>query len=106
MVSNTFAKSIGLGGSARIKGKSISNGGGCHCKPDHSGDQGSLKAARPGTERTYHHRPVNPGSGAKGNGGSIQKSPTVRDPLQKGGKILRREFEGCARLSQRIRGSL
>jgi hypothetical protein len=37
---------MGLGSSAPIKGKSISEGGGCHYKPDHSGDQGSLKAAR------------------------------------------------------------
>jgi hypothetical protein len=45
MVSNTFARSLGYGGSAKIKGRSISEGGGSFSAPDHSGDQGSLKGA-------------------------------------------------------------
>lgn len=86
MVSNTFAKSLGYGGSAKIQAKSITNGGGCYYKPDHSGDQNDAKATMPNQRRGFQERVVNPGSGAKGNGGSINKAPTIRDPLQKGAK--------------------
>jgi hypothetical protein len=86
VVSNAFAKSIGLGGSKAIRAKSITQGAGCRYAPDHSGDQNDAKVSMPNQRRGFQERVVNPGSGAKGSGGSINKAPTIRDPLQKGGK--------------------
>lgn len=71
MVSNNLARSLGYGGSKAIRAKSITEGAGCHYKPDHSGDQEGA---------------VNSGRGAKGSGGSINEAPTIRDPLQSKGK--------------------
>ena len=86
MISNAFAKSIGLGGSKAIKANSITQGAGCRYAPDHSGDQDEAKVSMPNQRRGFQERAVNSGSGAKGNGGSIDKAPTIRDPLRKGGK--------------------
>lgn len=44
MVSNTFARSIGFGGSAAIKGRSTEEGGGASRKPVDNASNGSLKA--------------------------------------------------------------
>jgi hypothetical protein len=85
VVSNTFAKSIGLSGSKAIKGKSITEGGGCHYKPDHSGDQDDAKVSMPNQRRGFQEKAVNSGSGAKGQGGNVDKPSTTRDPLQRGG---------------------
>jgi hypothetical protein len=87
MVSNAFARSLGYGGSAKIQAKSITNGGGC-CDPASKASKasnGNLGAAKPIHKATYQNKAVSPGSGAKGNGGSISKAATTRDPLQTGG---------------------
>lgn len=87
MVSNLFAKSLGYGGSAKIRAKSIINGGGC-CDPASKASKasnGDLGAAKPIHKTTYQNRPVTPGAAAKGHGGSVDKKATTKDPLQKGG---------------------
>ena len=87
MVSNAFARSLGYGGSSAIKAKSITNGGGCcvNIPAASKASNGNLGAAKPIHKATYQNKAVSPGSGAKGNGGSISKAATTRDPLQTGG---------------------
>jgi hypothetical protein len=85
VVSNAFAKSIGLGGSKAIRAKSITQGAGCRYAPDHSGDQNDAKVSMPNQRRGFQERAVNTGSGAKGHGGNVDKRATTKDPLQKGG---------------------
>jgi hypothetical protein len=87
VVSNAFAKSIGLGGSAAIKAKSITNGGGC-CVPASKASKasnGNLGATPVPAKKTLQNSVVSPGSGAKGHGGSVDKKATTKDPLQTGG---------------------
>jgi hypothetical protein len=85
MVSNTFAKSLGYGGSGAIKARSTQDGGGTSRKPADNKSNGDLCAVKPGTAKTYQNRAVTPGTGAKGHGGSVDKKATTKDPLQKGG---------------------
>jgi hypothetical protein len=85
MVSNMFAKSLGYGGSAKIKAKSIVNGGGRYDQPDRSGDQNAAKVGMPNQRKGFQDRDVTTGSGAKGNGGSINRKATNKDPQQTGG---------------------
>jgi hypothetical protein len=86
MVSNMFAKSLGYGGSAPVKTKaSIVAGGGRYSKPDHSGDQDAAKVSMPKQRPGFQERDVTTGSGAKGNGGSVNCWATTKDPNQKGG---------------------
>jgi hypothetical protein len=85
MVSNTFAKSLGYGGSSAIKAKSIVNGGGRYSKPDHSGDQDAAKVSMPKQRKGFQEGDVTTGSGAKGNGGSVDRKATNKDPQQTGG---------------------
>jgi hypothetical protein len=87
MVSNMFAKSLGYGGSSAIKAKSITNGGGKSAPASKASiaSNGDLCAAKPIHKKTYQNRVVNAGTGAKGNGGGINKPSTTRDPNQVGG---------------------
>ena len=54
MVSNTFAKSLGYGGSAKIQAKSIINGGGCYdpASKASKASNGSLGATKPVPAKT------------------------------------------------------
>lgn len=78
MVSNTFAKSLGYGGSKPIKSKSISTGGGHFSEPDHSGDQNDAKVSMPTQRRGFQEKGV--------SASGVNQRPTTRDPQQKGGK--------------------
>jgi hypothetical protein len=90
VVSTNYLKSIGHpAASAPVKNKSVHRiacGSPVSISKTETASNGKLGAAKPGTEKTYQNRAVNPGSGAKGHGGSISKAATIRDPLQKGGR--------------------
>ena len=77
MVSNLFAKSLGYGGSAKIQAKSIINGGGC-CDPASKASKasnGDLGAHADPTKKTLsEYRRSLPAAGAKGHGGSVDKT--------------------------------
>jgi hypothetical protein len=72
----------------RLKGykaKSIQEGGGSFNKPDHRGDQDAAKVSMPKQRPGFQERDVASGSGAKGNGSSVNCWATTKDPNQKGG---------------------
>jgi hypothetical protein len=83
VVSNAFAKSIGLGGSKAIRAKSITQGAGCRYAPDHSGDQNDAKVISCAAFRKGRSIPA--AGPTKGHGGNVDKRATTKDPLQKGG---------------------
>jgi hypothetical protein len=85
MVSNMFAKSLGYGGSAKVKTTSSIQAGGGNSDPASKASKasnGDLCAAKPIHKKTYQNRAVTPGSDAKGHGGSVSKAKTIADPQE------------------------